>query len=340
MNLPIPIVGVDSGLVWEQSLSSCLSIIDQHMHSPGFGVPINPSGININAPLSFNGQFATAVGGLFLTQNPAPFSSSNLTVLYSGNGLAGDLFFNDGSGNQIQITSGGNVNATASGIASGTASASFSANVLVVNAATNTPANIQVASILLGNNVANSKYLTLSPPPTMATNIGQTLPTIPADISFMQMDTSGNMSASVPIANGITRSNLAAVGQQVSSSCGNFSVPTSITPVTNLSVTITTSGRPVILMLQSDGTTSVANFQLVSGLSGCALRIEFLRNGTQIFPYACDIGASTTASFPGSIVTLDAPAAGTYTYSVSALIAAFSGASANIQFCELVAYEL
>ncbi len=119
-----------------------------------------------------------------------------------------ELFYNDSSGNQVQITLAGVINATSSGIASGTASAAFSTGVLVVNAATNTPANIQVASILLGNNVANSKFLTLSPPNAMGANYSLVLPGIPAATSFMTLDTSGNMGASIATANGITGSNI------------------------------------------------------------------------------------------------------------------------------------
>jgi hypothetical protein len=53
---------------------------------------------------------------------------------------------------------------------------------------------------------------------------------------------------------GIDRSYLAPLGQQVSSSCGNFSVSnTNYTDITNLSVGLTTTGRPVVLALVSDG---------------------------------------------------------------------------------------
>lgn len=206
MALPIPIPGVDSGLVWENSLVSCLTLIDQHMHAPGYGVIITPSGLSINQTFVMNNQLVKQVGAMYLTQNAAPLASSQLSVLYSGNGATGDLYFNDGAGNQIKITSGGAVNATSSGITSGTASASFSSGVLVVNAAATTPANIQAGSILLGNNVANSKFLTLSPPAAMAANFTLTLPSVPGATSIVQLDASGNFSASNTISNSVTLS--------------------------------------------------------------------------------------------------------------------------------------
>ena len=82
-------------------------------------------------------------------------------------------------------------------------------SVLVVNANTNKPANIQAGSILLGNNITSSNYLTLQPPAAMAANYPLTLPSTPVATSFMQLDTSGNMSASVSVSLGITSSNIA-----------------------------------------------------------------------------------------------------------------------------------
>lgn len=189
MNLPIPVVGVDPGPDYAANVNSSLTILDQHNHSLGSGVQITPSGLNINSALSLNGNTLTQTAAVTLIpQVAAPVNGS---VYESGV----DLFYIDGNGNVIQITSGGTVNATSSGITSGTASASFVAGVLVVNAAVNTPANIQAGSILLGNNVVNSKFLTLSPPNAMGANYQLVLPALPAQTNVMTLDTSGNMSS-------------------------------------------------------------------------------------------------------------------------------------------------
>lgn len=242
MLLPVPVVGADPGPDWANNLNSCLGIIDQHNHTPGFGSPITPSALNINAPLSLQNQPATNIQALVFDPQ---VSYSTINSLYV-QGV--DLYFNDGSGGSpIQITSGGGVNATSSGISSGTATASFVSTTLVVNANTNLPANIQCASILLGNNTVGSNYLTLAPPNAMAANYGLVLPTIPAVTSFMQLDTLGNMSAGPAISGGLTTSNLSAtagiLGSQIASATitGSNLVNNTITATQIANNTITAS---------------------------------------------------------------------------------------------------
>jgi hypothetical protein len=341
MNLPIPVTGVDPGPDFANNVNASLALIDSHNHSSGKGVPVTPSGLLINANLPFGGNYATAVGAIFLQQTPSALSSGNVSVLYSGNGTTGDLFYNDGSGNQIQITSGGAVNATSSGIVNGTASASFSAGVLIVNAATNTPANIQCASILLGNNVANSHYCTVAPPASMANNFNLTLPSIPSSQSFMAVDTSGNISGYAPVSQGITRNNLAPLGQQVSATCGVFNT-TSTTPVsvTNLSVTLTTSGRPVHVGIESDYTPNPG--RILAQLNDSAA-VQISRNGTpiriELLGAATGGGGTTLLVVPASSINLtDVISAGTYTYTVQ--LSCDLGVGANIEYAVLVAYEL
>lgn len=189
MGLPLPVPGVDPGPDYANQQTAAGQIIDAHNHTPGNGVLIPPDGININAALTFQNNPATDLQASVYI--PQPSFLTLYSVYFSGV----DLYANDGSGNVIQITSAGTVNATSSGISSGTASASFSSGVLIVNAAANTPANIQVGSVLLGNNVANSKFLTLSPPAAMPANYTLVLPHIPVVKSIMTLDTSGNMNA-------------------------------------------------------------------------------------------------------------------------------------------------
>jgi microcystin-dependent protein len=197
MSLPLPGVGITSGPQYASDVNNCLTILDSHNHSSGSGVQITPSGLNINAPLTFNSNPITGVSSATFTQQT---SLSTLNTLFVG--ADGNLYFNDGAGDPaIKITSGGAVNATSSGISSGTATASFSAGVLIVDAATNTPANIQAGSILLGNNVTGSSYLTLSPPSSMPGNYTITLPPTPASVAPMLMDSSGNISTNTALYN-------------------------------------------------------------------------------------------------------------------------------------------
>lgn len=207
MGLVVPTVGVDPGPDWGNNLNASLIIVDGHNHSPGQGIQITPAGMSINSDLPFGNNNAINLRSVrFQVQGSAISGAADLGCLY----LTGaDLWFNDENGNQIQMTAGGTVNATSSGISSGSATASFVGGVLVVNAAANTPANIQGASLLLGNNVASSKYLTLSPPNSMVANYQLNLPNLPSSTSFLTLDTSGNIVGSIPTNQGITGSNLA-----------------------------------------------------------------------------------------------------------------------------------
>ena len=199
MSLLVPTVGVDPGPDWATNLNASLTILDQHNHSPGQGVLINPDGLNINADLPFNNNNATLLRSARFQVQSAPLAlASDIGCLY----VSGvDLYYNDVNGNQIKMTSGGTVNATSSGISSGTATASFVAGELVVNSAPNTPANIQGASILIGNNVANSNYVTLSAPNALAADETITLPVVPASTQLLSMTSSGNIAANTQIDN-------------------------------------------------------------------------------------------------------------------------------------------
>jgi hypothetical protein len=208
MNLTVPGVGTEAGPDWATEINADLSVLDGHNHATGSGVQINPSGLNINADLPFGTNNATGLRSTRFVSQVSPLSgASDLGCVYVS---GAELYYNDESGNQVKLTSGGTVNATSSGISSGTATAAFSASTLVVNANVNTPANIQVASVLLGNNVASSNYLTLSPPNAMAASYSLTLPNVPVGATaFVTLDTAGNFGSSVSTVGGIVTGNIA-----------------------------------------------------------------------------------------------------------------------------------
>lgn len=147
-----------------------------------------------------------------------------------------------------------------------------------------------------------------------------------------------NSIATVAIqANAVTRPKLVSVGQQISSSSGSASTTsTTYTDVPNLNVTITTSGRPVMIFLQSAGT-SAAN--LVVGVGGNGF-FQIISGSTPLAVF--QISGASTSQYPGSTVFyLDTPAAGTYTYKVQFHGTSLgSGASIFCNNAVLVAYEL
>lgn len=301
-------IGLDTGLTIETNTNSNWAAVDGHDHSPGKGVQVTPAGIDITTDLAFNGNNATLLrSSRYSPQTVALALPADLGCTY----VAGvDLYYNDLNGNQIQLTAGGSVNATSSGISDGTATASFVSGVLVVDSDVATPANIQVGSVLLGNNVANSHFLTLSPPTAMAADFSLVLPALPAASSFVTLDASGNFGASIHTASGITGSNIAPgtitttqiqgstikqsnmniLNPAKSSSTGTTTTSASFVQIGGLTSTLATTGGHVVGNFLSGyfGIQCLSPFT-VNGSATFQVR----RNGTPIAVYSWTPGLNT-----------------------------------------------
>ena len=132
MNLTLPTPGERLGPTWATDINTALTSIDGHDHV-SVGRQLGSAAIGIDADLSFTVVTSTSTTAfaatnmkyLGLSLNTTPSTSlpaaSFPNVAFAG-GTAGDLFFNDGSGNQIQLTSAGVLNA------SGVSAISFSAS--------------------------------------------------------------------------------------------------------------------------------------------------------------------------------------------------------------------
>lgn len=203
MNMPIPGVGITSGPQWASDVNSCLSIIDAHTHIPGYGVPIPTSGININADFPFNNfNVTTARSYRFTPQLVVLSDPTDIGCLYE---VGVDLYYNDGSGNNVRITQGGGVAGTPGSIGGlvSPASATYVSadSTFVWQSAANTPAYMDSASVILRNLTANSKGLTIDPPAAMASDFTITLPSLPLSSKFLSMDATGNIGASWAVDN-------------------------------------------------------------------------------------------------------------------------------------------
>jgi hypothetical protein len=140
----------------------------------------------------------------------------------------------------------------------------------------------------------------------------------------------------------LARSNLPTVGQQVSASSGAFTTA-STTPVDvdNLSVTITTTGRPVLVVVQSaNEATNGSHFGADS--PGHNMVVRILRDGSAIAKYDMCANSTTAGngvSFPAFLAFLDVGAtAAAHTYKVQANT--LTSGNALVNYCVLVAYEL
>lgn len=368
MNLVIPTVGQEPGPQYASDVNSSLTIIDQHTHAAGSGVLITPLAMNINSNLTFGGNFATNVAGVtFSTQSSTP---ANKTIYNNGS----DLYFVDALGNNIRLTQSGAVAGTSGSIANlvPPASASYQSvgAKFVWQSNVNIAANMDFASAVLRNISPNSTFgLTLAPPAALAADYTITLPALPGSNLPLSINSSGTMSAATItgtqissatitgsniaaatitgsniaaatiadsniVAATITNDKLAAVNIQMSAGTNVVISSLSYTNITNLQVTITTVGRPVVVGLQSINGASQGILDTNTG--GLALRL--VRDSTNVSSWVMN---ENSIQIPGSsIMFIDTggTSAGPYTYTMQGKV--LGTGNAGIADVVLFAYEL
>lgn len=120
----------------------------------------------------------------------------------------------------------------------------------------------------------------------------------------------------------VTRAKQAAVGHQTSSTIsGTFNSGT-YADLTNATISITTTGRPVLLMLiPVPGTPGFGAEFLLQGPGQLTLNLKLLRGATIVFEQKYDFAPNATQTGTPDItfvpsIMFDAPAAGTYTYKI------------------------
>lgn len=148
--------------------------------------------------------------------------------------------------------------------------------------------------------------------------------------------------------NAITQAKRASLGQQLSASSGTYSATSgSVADVTNLTVTITTTGRPVFIGLIGDGTSNVAQIASRNNSERTGINIYLIRDSSTILETIFQSQAENSGGYnhifaPPSLVShIDIPAAGTYTYKIQAN-ALWPGSIVDYRFnyIKLIAYEL
>lgn len=142
---------------------------------------------------------------------------------------------------------------------------------------------------------------------------------------------------------GITRDKIVEPGHQLSSSSGSFSTTSSTyVDVTNLSVTLTTHGNPVLLLLVP---TTSASYVKIAGNPG-SIDLKYVRTTdgsdtdvTSDIRFAFNYSSSITAEIPpGGFGMVDIPAAGQHTYKVQ--VKRNGNTTAGVQEVKLFAVEL
>lgn len=369
MSLPVPVVGVDPGPDFATDVNTCLTLVDAHDHSAGYGVPVTPDGMNISVDLPFNSNNATLLRTTRWVAQVAPISlPTDLRCAYVVNN---DLYFNDGLGNQIPITANGSIAGVSGSIAGlvAPASATYVAvdKTFVWQSNANTPANMDAASYIFRNLAANSFGLTLDPPASMGTDYTLTLPTLPGSTKIMTIDSAGTMGSVLDVDNstleiasnvlqvraqGITQAQIlvravpgatAGVGEvAVSGSSGAYTTTSStFSNITNLSVTITTLGNPVRIFMISDGSGNGAFMNVGTSGGGNDGNLRYLLNGvSEISRYRNESPSGSVAgTFTSNYELLHIIGAGTHTYTAQ-INSNNNSDFVSVAFYKLVAYEI
>lgn len=384
MGMTLPTPTVTPGPLYATENNQAFTVIDSHDHSPGNGVPIPSSGININADLPFNSFNASLLRSTLYNNQSAPLVlPTDVRSIYS---VGGDLYWNNGIGQPVQITAGAALNAASIGGIGGDYTTS-GASVFYTSAtltytfwsSANTTGSIEAGPLTIRNNTANSFGTTINANPTISANYALFLPAaLPATTKFLTLDNAGNIAAVYDTDNttitvtsnllnvttagfvdnitiestsnligvkdgSITPTKLSALGQQVSASSGAIGTTSNTTFVqlNNLTVTITTSGRPIMLMIQSDGLGQESYLEADINASAW---FRFFRSSDSVeigqYFFQHLVSPASTAFLPSSILTcidVNAPA-GTYTYQMQAKT--LGGQTVGLTRAVLVAYEL
>lgn len=164
--------------------------------------------------------------------------------------------------------------------------------------------------------------------------------------STPDFDLTGTLGTSNIADGAITPAKKASLGQQISSSSGNFTGSSaSIADVTNLTVTITSTGRPIFVgIIPISGGSSYIGIQRSD--TEMESRVYIVRDASEagrIELRCLATGASAVKNFypPSSVFMVDPQAAGTYVYKIQ-YQTSFSTNSPLVSFfnCKLIAYEL
>jgi hypothetical protein len=290
--------------------------------------------------------------------------------------LNGDLYYVNSSGTAVQITNAGSISGASGSIGglASPASAQFATNTFTWKATATDYAKFALSEINIypfTTSPANALTLKVSNSVTAYTI---TLPDAPpisnealimassGTVSTVSYDTIGSGMTSTganSIAAARTRSTGTTVGIggiAISASSATFSTSSSsLVDVTNLSVTITTSGRPVQLALIADGSGGTSGIQIQRSPTATTSLINtgfvsFVRGSTVLtddqIGNAITSGASTFTNlkvdYPASAFAyIDAVSAGTVTYKLQVSHSGTLGSGIlSVTRCKLIAFEL
>jgi len=219
MGLTQPVPG-SLGPTWATDINTNSSTLDTHDHSAGKGVPITPSGININSDFSVQNFTLTDAKSVRFVSQTASIAGTGAQDVYVKNG---DLFYARG-GTDVQITNGGSI-AGASGSIAGLvspASCVFSGQQYSFFYDAGTYADLRCRDLTLSTNGGNTVKITQA----STASYTCTLPASPPSTStqLVAMGTTGALSTPANPTLGDASSVLTWQGSTQSTAIGNGAV--------------------------------------------------------------------------------------------------------------------
>jgi hypothetical protein len=181
MSLSLSTPLVTTGPAWANNVESNWPLLDVHDHSSGKGVKITPAGMNVNVDLTFNDNSASDLLSSKYTSQPASLGVLFQNAVYAVNG---DLYFNNGTGTPVQVTSGTSVNVSGiggiTGMGSTTAAVTYNDLTKVFSFTQNAgiTASLAAGPITIFENVLAAQGVTLQSPAALAGSYSLTLPTV------------------------------------------------------------------------------------------------------------------------------------------------------------------
>ena len=391
MNLTLPVVSTTPGPLWATSINQSLTTIDAHNHTSGNGALVPTAGLDINADLPFYGYNATFLNSTQFIDQDGALPSIVAGLYVSGADLwfmdGASVPVQITSGGSI-VGAGGTINGLPYNTASVTFYPGSGTYTFIK--ATAEAAPMDVGPITVRRTSALSNGVTITPA-SGTTNWTLTLPAAaPVADSFATVSTAGALGyvsktggitstmissgtitggniASATIQTGnivssaittslinngaVTLAKLAPANKIVTSSCGSYTVPVSVSGwsnVTNLSSLFTaTAGRPIVIGLTglNPATTTLPgppNAPTLRLASGTVVYVYFEITGAITQDVGLSLLSSQAANYTylpvSSISTVWVPATGGL-LNIQVKATTYTGTSAILNDACLFAYQ-
>lgn len=236
--------------VWDTLYTALFLLVDAHDHTTGKGKPLGSASLVIDAALNLRDFDAINVGGIEFTPLGALPSSGYVNRFF---GYAGDAWWRNSAGTNVQITSGGTLNMTTVGGIAGQYT-SVGAEVAFVDAsdsytfkqqvgaAVRQYARLEAADLRLYEFKAHpaaappTTFVGLASPAALAGSYTLTMPAaLPGSTQLLQVSSAGAITASNTVANGVLMASTLAVSGLISAVSG-------LTAGVNQDVTVSGTG--------------------------------------------------------------------------------------------------